>query len=205
MKLRTCKICSNRFNPTKPLQQWCSIDCAYKLSVERLKKSEIKRINESKKKLKVKLETKAGLMSEMQPMFNKIARLIDLNQPCISCGKFGKPQGGHFYASTNTPLRFNLHNIHLQCYRCNAELSGNLTGYAKGLSEVYGEHYFDLVKFDLSKEFILLDKSKDELKDAWKIAKQIVKELMKENREYSSEERMELRDIFNTRIGLYKK
>ncbi|MGV8130507.1 MAG: recombination protein NinG [Candidatus Pacearchaeota archaeon] len=65
----------------------------------------------------------------------------------ISNGK--KWHAGHFYKADRTEsVRFDERNIHLQCYNCNKNLSGNESSYAKKLRELLGDDEFAKLEFD---------------------------------------------------------
>lgn len=62
---------------------------------------------------------------------------------CVTCGKVvtgGDKQAGHFLtgASCSPTLYFHLKNVHVQCYRCNINLSGNWPEYYKFMEIRYG-------------------------------------------------------------------
>lgn len=80
-----------------------------------------------------------------QALFNLWIRLRDQGQGCISCGTHkGKPQAGHFFTVGARPeLRYHPDNCHLQCYRCNVELSGNISAYQPRLVAKIGQERFD--------------------------------------------------------------
>ena len=73
-----------------------------------------------------------------------LCRLLDLGQPCISCGKVQEPgeafHAGHYRTVAAAPhLSCDLRNIHRQCSECNTALSGNREGYIEGLDRRYGK------------------------------------------------------------------
>lgn len=200
-KEKKCKICGNKFAPTNSLQRTCSISCA----IEDGKKENKRSWQKEKKERREKIKTHSDYENELQPIINKIARLIDKDQPCISCGKPAKkPQGGHrFSVGGNNSIRFNLHNIGNQCYRCNSELSGNPDGYDDGLVRVYGKEYFEYVKFELRLAYMQVKLTIPELILARAKAMKIAKELEKNGNVYSPDERIELKTKYNKEIGIY--
>ena len=202
-KLYKCKNigCENKFDKKHPFQTWCSLACGYLISKRHLDEA----YNKKAKELAQKNITISEEFKLLQPYINKIARLIDQDLPCISCGsKFGKPQGGHYRASTNTRLRFNLHNVHKQCFRCNHELSGNVSGYIEGLKTRYGNEYFERVN-SLYVEVGEVNWSKEDIREAKVIAAQVCRELETNHQSYMNVgERITHRDRINERIKLYK-
>ena len=74
----------------------------------------------------------------------------DKGKDCISCGVEWNNtfQAGHFYKSeTFETLKYNLHNINGQCFRCNNFLDGNFDNYSLNLPNRIGqENYNNLVK-----------------------------------------------------------
>jgi hypothetical protein len=77
-----------------------------------------------------------------QAAFNKMIRLLDKDQGCISCNKGPDWQGqwhaGHYLTTAAYPsLRYDARNCHKQCSPCNAHLSGNIGQYSIGLARRY--------------------------------------------------------------------
>ena len=130
--MRLCRNCKNEFKPIKSTQVVCSYKCAM---------AQIK----DKRLTKDKVQTAADVKKILQRNVNKLVRLIDTEQNCISCGGVcKKPQAGHFYSSGgNINLTFNLLNIWVQCYKCNMMLSGNVRSYQDSLINMYGLCFID--------------------------------------------------------------
>jgi hypothetical protein len=148
---RKCRVCKADFQPTKPLQNVCGIECAIeasRISNERSKAKQAKaeRVAEaaSRKIIKQKLEKLKPLSyfaNKAQAATNAEIRERDKEEPCISCGRFhqGKWNAGHYISRGASPaLRFHPDNIHKQCEPCNTSLSGNLVNYRKRLIEKIG-------------------------------------------------------------------
>lgn len=155
-------------------------------------------------KIREELKTHSDWQKDLQPIVNHIARLIDHNHSCISCNGNGKPQGGHYHSTgANSSLRFNLHNIHLQDYRCNCMEGANITGYNLGLIDRYGKDYQEYVEYQLVRDYPIIKLSIPELKIYRERAREIVKLLKKQNFIYPAKKRMELRTKFNQAIGIY--
>ena len=87
-------------------------------------------------------------LKDVQAVFNKFIRLRDSDENgwgrCFTCGKRGyykEMDAGHFIPSTSTIHRFNPHNVHCQCKRCNMYLRGNLIAYTMRMEKEYGEDF----------------------------------------------------------------
>src|SRR3972149_4863206 len=97
MKEKSCKVCKEKYVPQRSMQQVCTVSCGIILSATKRIAKNKKKLSETKRKMKTDLETHSDLCQKLQPEINKIARLIDENCRCISCGTFGgKKQGGHY-------------------------------------------------------------------------------------------------------------
>ena len=136
MKPKKCKVCSNKFEPLRPLQYVCSPRCGY----EYAKKQKDKEWKQRKAKIKADLMTRSDYLKLAQAAFNTYIRTRDKGQPCISCGSTtGKENAGHYMSVGSTPeLRFNEDNVHKQCEYCNTHLSGNLINYRINLIKKIG-------------------------------------------------------------------
>ena len=66
---------------------------------------------------------------------------------CVTCGRtehYKKMQAGHFIPQAQgNAVRFDLRNIHVQCYRCNINLGGNGPEYYPFMLEKYGQDVID--------------------------------------------------------------
>lgn len=136
---RKCKACRAAFEPTRPMQAACGIECALKLAAAgRVKRGKIAATvdrRDTRAKLD-KLKTRAEWAREAQAAFNSWVRLRDADQPCISCGRHhgGQYHAGHYLSVGARPeLRFEPLNVHKQCAPCNTHLSGNAVLYRKAL------------------------------------------------------------------------
>ena len=145
--MRKCKHCKTPFTPTRPLQNWCSVDCAVKLAEQALTKKKAKDQAKDRKETREKLDamrTKPQLVKAAQIAFNGFIRARDRAQPCISCGKPPSTQAnstdaGHFRSVGSAPhMRFVEENCHGQCKHCNQYLAGAVLEYRKGLIERIG-------------------------------------------------------------------
>lgn len=206
MKQKKCKNCQLPFQPIRPLQFICNPKCAVEYTRKQKEQAEARKQAENKKVLKEKLKTKSEYEKELQKEVNTIVRLIDSGHECISSLRPMKKEdvnAGHFYSRGAYPeLRFNLFNIYAQSIEQNMHQSGNPLGFMVGLS-----HYFN----DLHKEYVLNLKSEysalkltvEQLKNATVKAKAIIKWLKLQDRQFTTEERLILRDRFNHEIGIY--
>ena len=139
--MKTCKICLNQFEPSKPLQVSCSYKCALDYARGKIAKV-VKAENKVKKE---RMKTKSQHLKELQVIFNKFIRLRDIGLPCVSCGAKIKGNGhaSHFFSvGSNPALRFNENNCFVSCEYCNTYLHGNLFEYSIRLPERIGEREY---------------------------------------------------------------
>jgi len=203
MKPKKCKSCKNEYQPVYKLQTCCSVGCAIQYTKERSKITERKKWAMEKKEIKEKIKTASDYRKELQTVINSIVRLIDKGCGCICTGaKTGKQNAGHYLPVGAFPaVRFNLHNVHLQSEHSNTYKHGDIHNYQFGIIKTYGEDYLELM--NSLKKYPPLNLSKFELKEKIKICREIEKDLKKEDKEYSAEERMELRELLNKKINIY--
>lgn len=148
MKLKTCKICKEKFEPKKFAQTCCSISCAIKHSNNLKAKKEADKWKREKAVLKDKLKTLGQYEAEAKKSFQKWIRLRDKEQPCISCSKVSNEMdGGHFKkAEIYSGVIFHEMNCHSQCRKCNRYLNGNELNYRQGLINRYGLDYATFIE-----------------------------------------------------------
>ncbi len=205
----TLKSCRKHFTPLRDGQFVCSYECSVKYSKELKDKAEKKdKLNwqKEKKKRTDELKTHSDWSKELQDEINTIARLIDNNQPCISCQKSTGSQrhGGHRWRTSTYPeIRFNLNNVFSQCAYCNDYLSGNSDGFDVGLKLYFGIKYYKYVFSGMKAQYPILKLSIPELIHAKARAKKIVKGLKELNATFTPEQRIELRRKYNKILGLY--
>lgn len=165
-KPRKCRVCKTDFQPSKPLQNVCGIDCAIKAAQISKEKSAVKqakaeRIAEaaSRKIIKLKLEklkTRSEHMREAQKVFNAYIRERDrlAGHPCISSGRpldwsGNNVDAGHYRSTGSAPhLRFDERNCHAQSKMDNRYLAGNAVDYRLGLIKRYGLAYVEELEAD---------------------------------------------------------
>jgi hypothetical protein len=132
LKSRKCRGCAKEFQPLKPLQVVCSLECAQIVAENKRQAKEkndeliVKREYKAKKE---KLKTRSDWVKEAQAAVNAYCRSRDINagHPCICCGKPFEPQrpggsvdAGHYLGRGAYPnLRFDEMNIHAQRKNCN--------------------------------------------------------------------------------------
>jgi len=132
-KLKSCKVCRQKFQPRTPLQVACGWECAQvhgqKVTAQQKAKQQRQERAQDKAKLD-SMKTIPKLKAELQTVFNLYIRLRDAGKPCICCGKFAtaaalaKPGGAYdscHYRSRGSAdhLRYNEDNVHLGLKDCN--------------------------------------------------------------------------------------
>lgn len=147
-----CKNCGEKFEPRfTTLEKYCwEPDCKTLEALQKLQKTKEANVkkekqdwNKRKKQISNSLMRKQDYEKILEALVNKFVRLRDAEQPCISCqapaGSYTM-SAGHFYpAGTYKNIRFNLLNIHGQCwYNCNKQQHGNIHEYRKHLEHRIG-------------------------------------------------------------------
>jgi hypothetical protein len=147
--LKTCANpkCGKSFAPFNTLQAVCSVRCAKSTAV-RKRKERVKAERESVKARREKLKPRSKWEAECRVIVQKIARLRDRNDGCISCPLpstwDGQWHGSHFRSvGACSVLQFNLWNIHKACYSCNAQKGGNIIEYRPRLIAKIGQARVD--------------------------------------------------------------
>lgn len=144
MKLKTCKWCKQKFEPSRPTKICCSPDCEYDYGLKHAARAEHIRGLEDRKTVKLKLaaiKTRAQWLKEAQTAFNKFIRARDqiAGHTCISSGRIldwsgNQVDAGHYRSTGSAPhLRFDERNCHAQSKQDNRFLSGNAVDYRIGL------------------------------------------------------------------------
>jgi hypothetical protein len=152
-----CKVCSDIFTPTRPMQKVCSPACAMQHARAQSEKKQAKAQAAERKAVRLKLQalqTKPWLVKKAQAAFNAFIRARDVGKPCISCGR---PLGaepntydcGHYRSVGSAPhMRFVEENAHGQCKRCNNHLGGNHVEYRKWLIQRVGLQEVERIERD---------------------------------------------------------
>ena len=205
MKICKNKECKIEFNPVTALQKYC-FSCTVLKSKQNIVSFYQKKEKIEKKALKHSLKAISNYKNDLQKEINKTARLIDYGQVCISCQKEPKKINGcHFHSVGSTPaLRFNLLNIYLGCEHCNSFKGGNVHGFDNGIIKTFGREFWEQIKFELPKKYSILQMKKHEIIEAIKKAREINRYVANVVEVLSSEQRIEIRQILNEQIGIYK-
>lgn len=139
---RRCRECNTPFFANRPLQAVCGLRCA------RADAKKTRLAKEAKEKVQTKeRKEKAKRVSEWEAecraIVQKIARIRDRQDGCISChmgpNYDGQWHGSHYRsvgACSNT--QFLLWNIHKACAQCNLHKGGNREFYRPRLVEKIG-------------------------------------------------------------------
>jgi hypothetical protein len=138
MKSKKCRYCQTEYTPFNSLQKCCT---NYECIKQAVKDAELKTWNKKKTKLKKDLMTTSDWLKIAQQTFNKFIRERDKGQLCISCGQYinGVKHASHYFSSGgHSNVRFNENNVHVSCYKCNVELSGNLLNYQIAIRDKIG-------------------------------------------------------------------
>ena len=143
-KARQCEYapCGRPFIPQKISQKVCGQVCAgRKAKADRIKaKDEEKASDRARKE---KLKPRSELTAECRVIAQKIARIRDRHDGCISChmgpNYDGQWHGSHFRpAGNHSAVELHLWNIHKSCAQCNLHKGGNIAGYRPRLIEKIG-------------------------------------------------------------------
>lgn len=143
-RLKTCKVCREKFEPRTPLQVACGWECAqaYGKKVTAQQKAKASRQERAQDKAKLDtFKTYPQLIAACQKAFNAVVRQRDMlaGHRCISSGRVlnwsgNKVDCGHFRSTGSAPhLRFNFDNAHAQDKHDNLWKSGNAVDYRIGL------------------------------------------------------------------------
>jgi len=154
-KRRKCaiKTCRAEFEPRSISHKVCGKEeCAIAWGLQEREKRLAKVAKEERaatKRKKQEIKTRTEWADEAQDVVNRYVNLRDWGKPCISCDKphtYGSVRNASHYKSRGaySAIRFHLWNIHSSCYRCNKELSGNISEYRPRLIAKIG---IDKVEF----------------------------------------------------------
>ena len=151
MKNKKCKVCSNSYAPTQPLQRVCGVSCAIEYNHRVDAKHAEKGRKMALRQRKESLRSKNDWLKLAQVEFNKYIRARDADLPCISCGRHhtGQYHAGHYRTTAAQPaLRFNEIGCHKQCMPCNTHKSGNISEYRIGLINKIGIELVEWLEID---------------------------------------------------------
>ena len=154
-----CKGCGKKCEPSGVVTL-CSYECARIVAEKADKKVKREKVRKAKavkkafndrtkvlKKAAARRTGKDGLYKVLQSEVNwHVKHVKEKGRPCCTCGREQKhndsPQAfhaGHCYpAGTVDTRRFELTNLHIQCYECNTVYSGRKELHRQYIGERYG-------------------------------------------------------------------
>ena len=166
-------------------------------AIERKAKKEVREA-----KQKAKLLDSSYYKKLLQDEVQKIARLIDYGCKCLARDAYAKQMhGGHVLSRGAFPsCSFNLHNIFTQSAASNHWQNDD--GLMKeGLIRTFGSEYAD---FNNSlKQTPTLNYSPSDFKEKYQLARKITSELKTLKIVRTPEQRIQLRNEINLRLGIY--
>lgn len=141
LRQRKCAECGERFQPRSSMYRWCSTNCGAALAMAKLEKAKAKAARNDRVATRAQLEalkTVGQLEGDCRKIVQKIARIRDRKDGCISChmgpNYGGQWHGSHYRAHGGcSSLQFHLWNIHKACAQCNLFKGGNREGFVRGL------------------------------------------------------------------------
>lgn len=208
-KLKTCKICKEKFEPKNVSTEvvcW-NYDCRVEFALQVVAKNKANKEKEERKKRadeKRKMRDNiTNWKNELQDEVNLIVRLIDKDLPCLAKGIYANQfHAGHIFSrGSNQTIRYNLHNIHRQSAQSNH--FQNEDGLLReGLVKEYGQNYMDFIS-ELRRTPKLCF-SNESFHELTKIARLISAKLKKADNVYNLKQRIELRNQINIELGIYQ-
>lgn len=195
IRSKRCVICNESFKPQyTTTQRTCSVGCAITFS----------KLKEAQKQAGLdSVRNEKDWQSLLQTHINKIVRLIDKGQPCLAKGIHSKQvHAGHVYSrGSNATIRYNLHNIHRQSAQSN-HFQNEDGIFREGIVKEYGERYMEFIGG--LRSLTALNYSDVEYKQFSKKASKIALRLSKDERIYNKEERIQMRNLVNAELNIYK-
>lgn len=142
---KACKQCGSQFSPWSSTQTVCGRVCARRLvNAQKKQEAERKKLDRMMyQQRRQALRTIPELEEDCRKIVQKIARLRDRDDGCISC-HMGPNYGGQWHGShyrpagNNSAVQFHLWNIHKACAQCNLFKGGNIGEYRPRLIEKIG-------------------------------------------------------------------
>lgn len=128
-----CRACGKPFIRFRSTQAVCGSRCA-----QRIVKADKRKEAEDTRARRMALATVGQLEEQCRKIIQKIARIRDRNDGCISC-HMGPNYGGQWHGShyrahgACSSLQMHLWNVHKSCAQCNLYKGGNKDGYIAGL------------------------------------------------------------------------
>jgi len=143
LKEKTCAQCGTQYRPFSSTSRVCSPVCASRWVKA---KNSQERLQFKERKEKAKRISKWE--EECRAIVQKIARIRDRNDGCISCHLpstwGGQWHGSHFRShGAASAVQFHLWNIHKSCSSCNRDKGGNIIAYRPRLVEKIGQEKVD--------------------------------------------------------------
>jgi len=138
-KLKSCKICKDKFTPIRQLQPTCeAMSCMIEYANKHLNKKAKAKKTQARRELKAFNESDIKILKKLaQKLFNQFIRLRDKDLPCVSCGKIiginETSHASHYRPATNSRLRYDERNVFRSCVKCNVFLSSNAIKYREAL------------------------------------------------------------------------
>lgn len=158
LKPRKCKMCPSIFTPARSFQTWCGPDCGSAMALAKVVKAKQAKAAKERKaeradtmRRKAAIKTIPQLEEECRVIVQKIARIRDRNDGCISCelpaNWDGQWHGSHFRShGAASAVQFNLWNINKSCWICNKLYSGRIDQYEPRLVSKIGQGRVDWLK-----------------------------------------------------------
>ncbi len=148
--MKACAHCKAEFTPQRMGQVCCSPICAIRFVREQKSRKE-KQEKAVLKQRKEAIKKRSEWEEECRRIVQKIARIRDRNDGCISCHLpatwDGQWHGSHFRShGAASAVQFNLWNIHKSCSSCNRDKGGNIIDYAPRLVAKIGQEKVDWLR-----------------------------------------------------------
>lgn len=140
---RHCDVCERLYTMQRMGQKVCGPVCAGKVA-KLARQAEQKSFKERKEKDK----SAAKWETECRAIVQKLARIRDRHDGCISCHLpatwGGQWHGSHFRShGAASAVQFHLWNVHKSCSACNLHKSGNIIEYHPRLIAKIGQDKVD--------------------------------------------------------------
>lgn len=154
MRRALCPHCRKRLEPNERIHMACVEPWAKALQakadrVNARKARELEKLDRAlTRQRKAALKTLSQLEGECRDIVQKMARIRDRDQGCISCDKpanwHGQWHGSHYRShGACSSLQFHLWNISKACWICNKIFSGRIDGYKAGIVARHGQERLD--------------------------------------------------------------
>lgn len=154
MRRSLCPHCRKRLEPNERIHMACVEPWAEALQakadrVKARKARELAKLDRAlTRQRKAALKTLSQLEGECRDIVQKMARIRDRDQGCISCDKpanwHGQWHGSHYRShGACSSLQFHLWNISKACWICNKIFSGRIDGYKVGIVARHGQERLD--------------------------------------------------------------